>query len=295
MAGFRTCGKRKRKREGFTLVELLIALVIVGILAGALLLVSSAGADKAQAMRVVSDLRNLKAAAVQFNASTGSWPLSVTDLSGYLDGPLECAGPVCYEVASGETGAFIGFTADLAKTSAGTKDRLKGMAGNVSLYSDTGLTQAYAGGALAVYPLGYSGSGTLAAAPPPLTPLGSTFSEISTEMIRRLMDYNTRTGGWPSTWKDSRYSDLGLDPAMWGENFPYDHITYAPTGSRVAVRPEEGYGLTMVMKSTGQEVTLWASLKWNLWYDATTSKWYFHNISPENEVDVSTLKVIPKP
>ena len=283
------------KAQGFTLVELLIVLVIVGILVGALLLVASAGTDKAQAARVVSDLRNLKAAAAEFNASSGSWPSALSDLSGYLDGPLECVGPVCYEVASSEAGAFVGFRADLARTGVGVRDRLKGMAGTVSLYSDTALTKAYGGELLAVYPVGYAGSGGLSSAVVPLSPLGSTFAEISAEMIRRLMDYNARTGGWPSTWKDSRYSDLGLDPALWGEMVPYAHITYAPTGSKVAVRPEEGYGLTMVMKSTGQEVVLWASLKWNLWYDATTGKWYFHNISPENEVDVSTLKAIPKP
>jgi general secretion pathway protein G len=152
-----------KKQPGFTLVELLIALVVVGILAGALLLVSAAGADKAQASRVVSDLRNLKAAAVQYNASSGAWPASVTDLSDYLDGPLECAGPVCYEVASGESGNFVGFRADLSKVSTGVKDRLKGMAETVSLYSDTELTRTYAGEAQAVYPVGYAGSGAMAA------------------------------------------------------------------------------------------------------------------------------------
>lgn len=84
---------------------MLIVLVIVGILTGALLLVASAGTDKAQAARVVSDLRNLKSAAVQFNAASGAWPASLSDLSGYLDGQLECVGPVCYEVASSEAGA----------------------------------------------------------------------------------------------------------------------------------------------------------------------------------------------
>ena len=163
MNGFLARAWRKSKTEGFTLVELLIVLVIVGILAGALLLVASAGTDKAQAARVVSDLRNLKAAAVEFNASTSNWPASVTDLSAYLDGPLECVGPVCYEVASSEAGAFVGFRADLARTGAGVRDRLKGMAGTVSLYSDTALTKAYEGEPLAVYPVGYAGNGAMAA------------------------------------------------------------------------------------------------------------------------------------
>ena len=164
MRDFKARKHRNPRNDGFTLVELLIALLIMGILAGALLLVSSAGADKAQAMRVVSDLRNLKAAAVQYNASSGSWPFSVTDLSGYLDGPLECSGPVCYEVASSEAGNFVGFKADLARVSSGVKERLKGMAEAVSLYSDTALANLYAGQAEAVYPVGYAGSGAMAAA-----------------------------------------------------------------------------------------------------------------------------------
>lgn len=53
-----------RMRRGFTLVELLIVIVIIGILAAAMLLSSGSATASARAAAIISDLRNLKSAAL---------------------------------------------------------------------------------------------------------------------------------------------------------------------------------------------------------------------------------------
>lgn len=80
---------KKRKGRGFTLVELLIVIVIIGILAGSLLLVMGSGTDKANATKIASDLRTIKAAMLMYYADNGSF-FATDDLEGssldqYLD------------------------------------------------------------------------------------------------------------------------------------------------------------------------------------------------------------------
>jgi len=73
-----------KKRKGFTLVELLIVIIIIGILAGAMLLVAGSGTDKAEATRIVSDLRTIKSAAMMYYADNGSWTNDLDNLKSYM-------------------------------------------------------------------------------------------------------------------------------------------------------------------------------------------------------------------
>lgn len=64
----------KSPRKGFTLVELLIVLVIIGVLAGSLLLVFGHARNRSTATRIVSNLMTLKRASVIFFYDNGEWP-----------------------------------------------------------------------------------------------------------------------------------------------------------------------------------------------------------------------------
>lgn len=61
-------------RSGFTLVEILITIVIIGVLAGSMLLVFVPARERAMASRIVSDMRTLKIAAVMYYHEHKSFP-----------------------------------------------------------------------------------------------------------------------------------------------------------------------------------------------------------------------------
>ena len=64
----------KRGKGGFTLVELLIVIMIIGILAGLVMLGIGEARDSAEATRIINDLRSVKAACLMYYAEEGNWP-----------------------------------------------------------------------------------------------------------------------------------------------------------------------------------------------------------------------------
>lgn len=81
----------KKRSKGFTLVELLIVIIIIGILAGMMMLSTGGATAKAEATKIVSDARNIKAAAIMYYADHGDWSDKIGDLADYLDGKIASA------------------------------------------------------------------------------------------------------------------------------------------------------------------------------------------------------------
>jgi len=100
----------KKKSKGFTLVELLIVIIIIGILAGMMMLSTGSATAKAEATKIVSDMRNMKAAAVMVYADGNGWPTTLASLDTYLDQEvsengnyvLETSGYIKYDLASAD-------------------------------------------------------------------------------------------------------------------------------------------------------------------------------------------------
>ncbi|GAB1401087.1 prepilin-type N-terminal cleavage/methylation domain-containing protein [Aminivibrio sp.] len=130
-----------KKRAGFTLVELLIVIIIIGILAGAMLLVAGSGTDKAEATKIVSNLRSMKAAALMYYADNPSVNLAtgnqIDSLKKYMDKSVGTG----YLFQTGTTSGDVGWYVGLDPVSPeGAKDKLKLMADSVGLLNDAKVT-----------------------------------------------------------------------------------------------------------------------------------------------------------
>ena len=109
-------------------------------------------------------------------------------------------------------------------------------------------------------------------------------------MIQLLEAFYAANNHYARTWGDYVYTDIGLTPADWQK--PLNHITYSPGGNRLSIRPEAGYQFTVTNIVTGNTMVMKESYQWNLTYNLADKTWYYHTVSPENAIDISTLQVV---
>ena len=138
--------------KGFTLVELVIVIVIIGILALAMLLSGSMATASAEASNVVSELRNMKAAAIMFSMSsfdevqsgaidlTSNASANVTYIRKFMDNPDKLSISSRYLFKAGTVDGimkwFVGY--DLTDIPGSVKEKLSGRAKTTSLYGGSG-------------------------------------------------------------------------------------------------------------------------------------------------------------
>ena len=137
----------KKKSKGFTLVELLIVVIIIGILAGMMMLSTGGATAKAEATKIVSDMRNIKAAAIMYYADNSAWVSGDVSLfNTYLDQAISSD-----KYTVNTSGDRLGYKGDKMSDQK-VKDNLKSLAGTgVPLYNGLTDTTPYAGTTAEVY------------------------------------------------------------------------------------------------------------------------------------------------
>ena len=138
---------KMRKAKGFTLVELLIVIIIIGILAGMLLLAVGSATDKAEATKIVNALRNYKSATLMYYTDNSVWPDSGTgwqnSLDVYTDRSLDTTQFTGVSIAGASGGRmFVGLVGAVGSplTLTGVQKKLAAQAKASALYTSGGVT-----------------------------------------------------------------------------------------------------------------------------------------------------------
>ncbi|MBQ7570582.1 MAG: type II secretion system protein [Synergistaceae bacterium] len=127
-------------RKGFSLVELLIVIVIMGILGAGVMLSSSGAVASARALTIINDLRSLKEAALLFYLDNPDGELNIENIKTYIDNSEKLTGentPYKVEHNDNTNVYFISYNLEKEPNKEEVIKRLASRAKSAGLYSDT--------------------------------------------------------------------------------------------------------------------------------------------------------------
>lgn len=75
-------------QKGFTLIELLVVIIVLGILAGIVVLSVNSLRDSSDQQACETEAKTVESAAAAYYADYDLWPGSSADLADYMDDPL---------------------------------------------------------------------------------------------------------------------------------------------------------------------------------------------------------------
>ena len=110
---------------------------------------------------------------------------------------------------------------------------------------------------------------------------------IMDDFLARIQKYYDENGRYPRSWGDYRFTDIGLDPADWGDSV--EGIFWNPNGERLGLGNKKGDDIQVyVTDLEGKRRHLYDG--WSIW--CTGGGCYYHSVAPGNEVDISTLEIV---
>ena len=121
-------------RRGFSLVELMVVIVIMGILGAGVMLSSSSAVASARALTIINDLRSLKEAALLFYLDNPDTAPSLDGLKTYIENPDKITDTL-YKVTQNEStkAYFISYNLTNEPNKAEVKTRLASRAKSAGL------------------------------------------------------------------------------------------------------------------------------------------------------------------
>ena len=279
------------RKTGFSLIELLIVLAIIAALVSIALPLSLNAIRKAKTIALANDLKVMSSGFMNYIYLEEDTPQDISEIGNNINSNYYGAaykeenGNIYYLVYSNKDANYETLKEVLPDAHEGIP---YGIESYVSL--NNGLSKENINEETVYY--SFLSENEVA----PLTPLGSTYLEITANMESLINNYYEENGSYPRSWSPYQYTDIGLDQEEW--ELPYDHIIYKPKGNKISIRPENGYKFVFETLE-GKIEEIQDTFNWVLWYNigdesAEKGMWYWHDLKEGNEIDINTLKVLER-